>query len=1354
MGLAPYGLRRQVIEMIESLKGYFAMRPGDLIADRFEIEQFSIKGGLSVVYRGRDRLSDRPVAIKVLPIQPEDEKGRFMREARLLSQLSHPGIVRYLSHGSTQNGELFLAMDWLEGEDLYTRLGRERLTIEQSVRLAKRVAQALAAAHEQGVVHRDIKPSNIFLLKCDPEQAVVLDFGIARPTKATPAITTTGVVLGTIGYMAPEQARGSQEIDPRVDVFALGCVLFECLTGSPAFPGTNFAAVLAKVLFEEVSEVRDLRPEVSEDLSNLVAQMLAKDREYRPRDGGELFSTFEQLANITSEVRSSKECSSDILTKSEQKLLSVVFVARPEILRSDGTTALDDRNARSLISSLNTLVAPLEGEFAPLANNGAMVMLRGYGNAADQAIRAAAYALAVRNSSRKRLTWGNASGEIAALVAEVHPEPIAEEARAEEQSDKIYVALATGVAEIFGRYPVGRVIDRAAELLDLAITNSDETVYVDDATARLIESRYEISGHGAARRLLCERSVPESARRMLLGRSTPCVGRQAELTFLEGILAQCIQEPEARAVLIIAPAGFGKTRLCYEFIGSIQKRSEPIQVLTARGDPVYSGSAFLLAAQLVRRAGALCEGDPRPQQYAALSAHIKRLIEPAQSKHVCEFLGELVKASTTDEPSPLLLAARNDQAIMHEQLRCAFEDWLGALCKENGPLVLVLDDLHWGDLPTITFIDSALRKHAEAPIMLIGLARPGVTDKFPQFWSKLSVQEIQLKSLKRRAAERLAREVLGEQIGDDTIERIVRQAEGNAFFLEELIRQVAETGGADLPQSVVATMQTRLEGLDPDARRILRAASVFGEVFWEGAIQALLGDSLPGPTISQWLDVLVEREMLCPCKPEKFPRERTFEFRHGLYREAAYAMLTENDQVLGHRLGAAWLEKNGEKDPLALADHFEKGGEKARAIGYFLAAAQAAYDGGNYDAVLPTCDRAIFCGAQGQELGEVLILKIRMRVGDDDLTNIPDLAREALAVLPAGSASWFAAVAVLSLVGAFEGRFDALQDALLAYQSYQGELPTNGSAGQASYVLYGCMFHSGRSETAQRLLDRLNQSVQERGAHDPVFRGYLYVSRALSGLFGFTDLGSALWNAEQARALFQDAHDRVAQAIAFYHVGWAQMAVGKLEASEETCVQALSLSASLGFDWGKTKATLVLGTVQVFRGRGQVGIETLRPLMESADSLNRLMAKVIVAFAHCSDGNLVEAERGARLVLDQSSLFPTIDILAHAALARVSFCKGNYQDAVDHARRALEVREKGGMDCVFEPMLRLTLVEALYASGDIVASTEALYAARDYLLRQADALSDEGLSETYLRYTLDSERTFQLVRERLATVET
>src|SRR5262249_14650889 len=154
------------------------------------------------------------------------DTARFAREASVLAELSHPGIVRYVAHGVTPAEELYLVMEWLEGEDLLSRLLRIGLTLKESVLLRTRVAPALAAAHAKNIVHRDLKPTNLFLVDGQIEKVKLLDFGIAQLDSVT-RMTRTGVLLGTPGYMAPEQARSSQGIDPRADVFSLGCVLFE-----------------------------------------------------------------------------------------------------------------------------------------------------------------------------------------------------------------------------------------------------------------------------------------------------------------------------------------------------------------------------------------------------------------------------------------------------------------------------------------------------------------------------------------------------------------------------------------------------------------------------------------------------------------------------------------------------------------------------------------------------------------------------------------------------------------------------------------------------------------------------------------------------------------------------------------------------------------------------------------------------------------------------------------------------------------------------------------------------------------------------------------------------------------------
>ena len=151
----------------------------------------------------------------------------------MLSGLRHPGIVTYLGHGRTAD-ELYLVMEWLEGEDLGARLDAAGVSVDEAVQIGIQLASALAAAHAQGIVHRDLKPSNVFLADWRVDRMKLLDYGIARQAGTT-TLTEVGMVVGTPAYMAPEQARGEREIDARTDVYGLGAVLFRCLAGRPPF---------------------------------------------------------------------------------------------------------------------------------------------------------------------------------------------------------------------------------------------------------------------------------------------------------------------------------------------------------------------------------------------------------------------------------------------------------------------------------------------------------------------------------------------------------------------------------------------------------------------------------------------------------------------------------------------------------------------------------------------------------------------------------------------------------------------------------------------------------------------------------------------------------------------------------------------------------------------------------------------------------------------------------------------------------------------------------------------------------------------------------------------------------------
>jgi serine/threonine protein kinase len=228
------------------------MVAGARVAGRFVLESVAGAGGMGTVYRARDEQSGHAVALKLIQARGKPhETERFGREAELLSTLRHPGIVGYLAHGVAETGEPYLAMEWLEGQDLSQRLDRGALSLSESLLLLRRAAEALAVAHTCGVVHRDLKPNNLFLRDGQVEGVVLLDFGIARREVVSRQLTKTGMVIGTPEYMAPEQARGERQLTAAADVFSLGCVLFECLTGQPPFTADHVLAVLARILFDE-----------------------------------------------------------------------------------------------------------------------------------------------------------------------------------------------------------------------------------------------------------------------------------------------------------------------------------------------------------------------------------------------------------------------------------------------------------------------------------------------------------------------------------------------------------------------------------------------------------------------------------------------------------------------------------------------------------------------------------------------------------------------------------------------------------------------------------------------------------------------------------------------------------------------------------------------------------------------------------------------------------------------------------------------------------------------------------------------------------------------------------------------
>ncbi len=364
----------------------------------------------------------------------------------------------------------------------------------------------------------------------------------------------------------------------------------------------------------------------------------------------------------------------------------------------------------------------------------------------------------------------------------------------------------------------------------------------------------------------------------------------------------------------------------------------------------------------------------------------------------------------------------------------------------------------------------------------------------------------------------------------------------------------------------------------------------------------------------------------------------------------------------------------------------------------------------------------------------------------DELSEVPALADEALTLLPKGEAAWFTAVAALTLAGAYEGNLLSMMKALEAYQSHHGRVPATGRAGLASWVLYGCLIHGGQGDTAQALMDRLENEEEQIGMPDPAFTAYLCIVRAFSSLFAFNDLGVALPNATRALRLSEEVADQIGQCLSLYILGWAQIAVGEIAAGEATCREGLDRARKVAFGWAENRLILVLASGQLVRRQPEAASESLQPLLQSSDTFSTYLAQVYQAMALHQKGDQIEAFRMAEIALQNSSIFPTIYTQALAVLARIELSLNEFGRSIEHGQKALEMSEKGGINCIFEPMLRLTLSEALEAQDRPEEARVVLKSARDYLLKQAASLYDSSQRNTYLEKSYDSARLLELAR--------
>ncbi len=1102
----------------------------------------------------------------------------------------------------------------------------------------------------------------------------LLDFGLAVHGRGAGA-------AGTVGYAAPEQARGEAPT-PRADVFSLGCVMYECILGEKPFAAETDVGVIARMLEGDTARVTSKLADpvtanvtgVPSALVRLLARMLASDPDVRPRDGAAVAAELAHLESPTTERDLSSRSVTDAEARASQVLVAETVAAESPRLRAE----------------LEALGARVEHE----ADTARLVCVWSTDAAGvERAVRGARALLAVRRS--------DAQARVALVAA---------------ASD------ATGVRAALEQLP-----DAPA-------------LRVDADTARLLGDCFVVRPDDSGDLALVREGASPHSRTTLLGHETQCFGRDREIGLVVSTFEECRSEPDARVVWVTGAPGIGKTRVRDEVLRKVGAAGDA-RVWSAQPDPTRAGVALGVLADLVRSAAGVAREDDEEHQRAALVSRACDAVPQASRARVVEFLSELLRLGVA-EPSPQLRAARDEPTLMGDQVRRAFEDLVLAELA-RGPLALVVEDLQWADAASVRAISDVARVARDRPLFVLLLGRPEAKDTHLRLVADRQPTGVALGKLGQKAMEKLVAEALAASGGSDAslVATIAQRAGGNPFFAEELIRAERAGQGAASPSlAALAVLESRLTSLEPEARRVLRAGSVFGPQFSSAGAAALLGEEAsadaPKGTLVEFVDAwcawLAEREVLAQSGG-------LWSFRHALVRDAAYAMLTEEDRKMAHALAAEHLERSNRPrgspgpalrvDGPVIAEHFALAGEPRRAARWLASSAGSALEANDLTACVDLGERALASleRAEAESHAELLVVLAEAYRWRGDYERSAARARDALAILPAGGARFFRALAELAAIAGSVGPPEEFASAIARLAA----APVDPGAASAASIAFS------------------------RAAMQLAVRGDARAEALLARAEAAADTDLARGRVEQAYAVRAGIRGELEQLVRRYRASVA--ALERAGDARSACVQELNLAAALcelgqdaearsHVEHGAREADArgLLSAVALARhldgillaraGRDAEALAAQRRALETfaaqgnarmEGGLRSHIAELLVRRG-ALDEALDEATRASELL---ASAAPA-RARALAVLALVHVARGDAPAALSASAQALDLAEKAGVESG-ESLVYSARAAALAAAGAPDAATVRELGARR-LLDRAAAIADPTLRASFL----------------------
>ncbi len=970
----------------------------------YEILEEIGKGGMATVYRAYQPSVDRQVALKVIRQNiANDAQGleRFRREARLVARLEHPHILPIYDFDGSHDPP-YIVMRLLNGGTLKEVLSRGGISANECALLLRQVASALDYAHQQGIIHRDIKPSNIMI--DHQRNAFLSDFGIARVTESqrkrrkrnddeTP-ITQTGAIIGTPEYMSPEQGMGEESIDGRTDIYALGIVLFQVLTGQLPFTGNNAMAVILKQIQEIMPSAVALNPSLPPAIDVVLGRALAKQPGDRYATASELASAFITAlggaAEILPQLREAIEISLDFYrldetqpatdtlgTPTEQnKVVTAIYIEAgdyAQLVEEDRGVEVAHWAIRDFWKRAEQIIKTHGGQVIALAENHLLALWGADMTSEDDSEHAISAALAIQDALRQRNdTTLNAD------------EPL-----------PLRIGINTGAVLLTPGERVGTLTASGAtvSLANRLADNADGAILISHDTFREVRGVFRVTPEADIR--MRGRKEPVAVYRVagakvrafrretrgVEGVETRMVGREAEFKQLQNAFLNAVEDHETQVVTVLSEAGVGKSRLLYEFANWSDLRPEKYRIFRGRATPIMTSRPYALLRDILSFRFEILDSDRPNIVRDKMENGIKDLV--GENPEMAHLIGYLAGFDFGD--SPYLKGLLPDPQQLTARARQMFMRLLMGITQRGYPVMMQLEDIHNADDATLDLLNDVANELRSMPLIMVCLARPTLLERRSTWGSGQGFhRRIVLEPLDKRDSRDLALEILKPMpdVPKELRDLLVDRAEGNPLYMEELVKMLIEDRvihkGEDkwsvevgrlsrlrVPPTLAGLLQARLDTLLYPERIALQRASVAGRVFYSGAIRALDGadDITKLPDLEGILKRLIARGFIARRETSAFAGSAEYIFAQNMLRDAVYSNLIQRHARAYHAGVAEWaVEASGarvnEYLPL-IAEHYEKAGETGKAAEFLAQAGERATGISAYREALDFLTRAL-----------------------------------------------------------------------------------------------------------------------------------------------------------------------------------------------------------------------------------------------------------------------------------------------------------------------------------------------------------------------------------------------------------